>query len=98
VAYSEIEKLEFNKIADIVNAYPNPFADQFVISMQSAVDSEAVITLHDVTGKTVYTSHEKLLKGSNEVQVKLADQYPAGLYILTATTKDLNYSTRVIKK
>ncbi len=89
--------VDLGRTGSAVSAYPNPFQNQFAVSLTSAVAEAAVITVTDMTGKTVYTTTAQLQKGTNTLNVTLKDQ-PAGIYMLNATAGNQTYINRLVKQ
>ncbi len=89
--------VDLGRTGSAVSAYPNPFQNQFAVNLTSTVAEAAVITVTDMTGKTVYTTTAQLQKGSNTLNVTLKDQ-PAGIYMLNATAGNQTYINRLVKQ
>ncbi len=89
--------VDLGRTGSAVSAYPNPFQNQFAVNLTSAVAEAAVITVTDMTGKTVYTTTAQLQKGTNTLNVTLKDQ-PAGIYMLNATAGNQTYINRLVKQ
>ncbi len=98
VSYYGPKVIDFGRARNLVSVYPNPFTDKFEIKVQAAAAAEATITLHDLSGKLVYSGTEKLNTGINHIEVSAGDQYPASLYILTARTAGQVFVTRLLKQ
>ncbi len=89
--------VDLGRTGSAVSAYPNPFQNQFAVNLTSTVAEAAVITVTDMTGKTVYATTAQLQKGSNTLNVTLKDQ-PAGIYMLNATAGNQTYINRLVKQ
>ncbi len=98
VSYYGPKVIDFGRARNLVSVYPNPFTDKFEIKVQAAAAAEATITLHDLSGKLVYSGTEKLNTGINHIEVTTGDQYPAGLYVLTAKAGGQVFVTRIVKQ
>ncbi|MDB5261023.1 MAG: hypothetical protein JWQ14_304, partial [Adhaeribacter sp.] len=79
-------------------AYPNPFYQSFSMVVYANAQKLASITLTDAMGRKVMERTVTLNKGSNDIQFKLGDQYPAGIYIINLTTNNFQKHLRMVKK
>ncbi|MBL0034088.1 MAG: T9SS type A sorting domain-containing protein [Bacteroidetes bacterium] len=69
-------------------AYPNPFAGNFVVRMNSLFD----IQVYDLTGKLIF-NREKIID-----QVVLGDEFPSGSYLLRVKTSLGEGSSIIVKQ
>jgi hypothetical protein len=72
-----------------VTVYPNPFREKFTLSIESANDDQAQITLIDLNSKPVYQSSIK----TNSV-VEISKPFANGVYVLKV---DVGGSTKLIR-
>lgn len=97
VAFYGPKVMDFGKLKEWGNVYPNPFREQFTLELSAASVGQVDLTLVDLTGKLVHRSQQELVKGQNLLPVRLSADYPAGIYLLTAKTGSQIYTTRLIK-
>ena len=66
----------------VMTAYPNPFnsADQLHLTLQSAQNGNASLTIVDMTGRIVRQQKVGVLAGSNDVTVDHINDLKSGLY------------------
>ena len=95
--YYNAKVVDLGRFATTVNAFPNPFQNQFELNLTATAAETAQITVTDMAGKTVYQTAQKLQKGTNTLKVTLENQ-PAGLYLLKATTGNQTYTNRLVKQ
>jgi hypothetical protein len=80
VAYSEVVALASRQSADAgVTAYPNPFSGQLYVGMEQ--EQAVVITVSDITGKTVLTRSYGAGHNTIDLSGEAADLHP-GVYFL----------------
>ena len=87
-------ELEFNTDAgnlaqnDLVlyQNQPNPFTHQTTIGFNLPVESEATLTVFDVTGKQVYQTNQPFSAGHNEVVISAEDLTVSGVLYYELTT------------
>ncbi|PWH86438.1 choice-of-anchor A family protein [Brumimicrobium oceani] len=99
-----IEKLRFTKSApeeamtllstmnDDFIIFPNPSSGAVKCVLYSQEESEADVTLYDITGKKVYSSTTKLVEGRNEIQFDI--NVPKGLLFFNISSGKTNYGTK----
>ncbi|RYM33486.1 choice-of-anchor A family protein [Brumimicrobium glaciale] len=71
--------------------YPNPSNGNLKCVLYSEEESDAKVTLHDITGKIVYSAPVKLTKGRNELQFDL--EKPKGVLFFNITSSKTNFGT-----
>jgi serine protease AprX len=79
-------------------AFPNPFSSVIYLSLREAEVSELLITLHDPTGRTVYSV--LLQTGENEYFVEACRNLsflPKGIYLMNVKSNRWQYATRLLK-
>jgi len=80
-----------------INTYPNPVTDQLTLSILSKKDASILMTLCDLTGRTLTFETASLSKGSNIIQIN-ASMLQTGIFILRITSCDgTNMIRKVIK-
>ena len=92
-----IEDQIVNKIEKFENefmAYPNPSQGNVNLLLFSQVDTEATVTLTDITGKTIYKENVNLNTGKNELDFNF--RVKTGVMLLKVASKETNYGTSKI--
>ena len=81
--------LENNQLNDSLSIYPNPFTDQFTLSVQSAGDDKLVITVINNSGSKFYEFEKEVTTGMNTIVISDLNLSPAIYYIkIRGTTID----------
>ncbi|MBK7341936.1 MAG: T9SS type A sorting domain-containing protein [Saprospiraceae bacterium] len=75
---------------------PNPFGDLTRIGFQLPEGGEAVLTVHDVTGKLVYTSRSEFHRGYNEFILRGTDVSARGMLYYTVQSGEHTATRRMI--
>lgn len=83
-----------------IKAYPNPFTNQFTVSIESSGTTDKFdVEIKDVCGKTV--SHKKTVSGHGNMiyaEFKELETLPAGIYFVTIRTdKEGSKTIRIAK-
>ncbi|WP_438973816.1 SdrD B-like domain-containing protein, partial [Polaribacter sp.] len=92
-----VEDQIVNKIEKFENefmAYPNPSQGNVNLLLFSEVDTEATVTLTDITGKTIYKENVNLNSGKNELDFNF--KVKTGVMLLKVASKENNYGTSKI--
>ncbi len=77
--------------------YPNPSNGNINCLLFSEDSGNAKVTLHDITGKLVYSAPLNIIKGRNELQFNV--NVPSGLLFLNIKSSKTNFGThRVMMK
>ncbi len=93
--YSPIVKIRLSSKEDYaISVAPNPFISDFKIMIDAADKGDALITVKDITGRTVMGLNKSLLKGANTIAIADADRLTKGVYLLTV---EVNGTFQVIK-
>lgn len=61
---------------------PNPFNNEFKISLSSSEAISVNVILVDDNGKTLYSKSQKLIEGNNEFRVTCSSSFKSGLYFV----------------
>jgi hypothetical protein len=81
--------LENNQLDDALSIYPNPFTDQFTLSVQSGGNDNLTITVFNNTGTKFYEFEKEVTTGINTIVITDLDLSPAIYYIkIRGTTID----------
>ena len=75
-------------------AYPNPTKGKVNCVIQSDYATEAIVTLYDLTGKTIYKGPINLTEGKNELDFNFKAK--AGIMFLKIISSEVNYGTTKI--
>ncbi|SDR77946.1 choice-of-anchor A domain-containing protein [Polaribacter sp. KT25b] len=75
-------------------AYPNPSKGNVNVLLFSEVDTQATVTLFDVTGKEIFVSDVQLTTGKNEIDFNL--KVKPGVLFLKVNSKQTDYGTSKI--
>ena len=86
---NKIEKFENNFMA-----YPNPSKGSVNVMIFSKVDTNATISLFDVTGKEIYVAPVQLINGKNEIDFNV--KVKPGVLFLKVNSKKVNYGVSKI--
>ncbi|MEK8181174.1 T9SS type A sorting domain-containing protein [Flavobacterium buctense] len=76
-------------------AYPNPFADNFLIDLTTESQSSVSIKVYDMVGRLVDSRESK---ASNLDSLAIGDQYPSGVYNVVVTQDEIVKTIRVVKR
>ena len=91
------EDLIVGKIEKFENefmAYPNPSKGNVNLLLFSQADTEAMVTLTDITGKVIYNAPAQLTKGKNELEFNF--KVKTGVMLLKVTSPETDYGTSKI--
>ena len=86
---AKIETFENNFMA-----YPNPSQGNVNVLLYSKVDTQATVSLFDVTGKEIYVAKVQLTTGKNEIDFNV--KVKPGVLFLKVNSKQVNYGTSKI--
>lgn len=81
-----------------INVYPNPSNGSDInIAIQSSQNTEILVVLYDVNGKTIYSKINILdVDGNNIIAVDLQEKLAPGIYFVTATSNNKMYNKKLI--
>ncbi len=79
-----------------INTYPNPFENEFQITIPTKKPEQTNLTVYNLYGKIVHQEKIELESGANTFNINLA--IPSGIYIIKVVASEYIYTTRVIKK
>lgn len=86
-----------NKISKNIAVYPNPVVahtHQFLNINFGELKDHCIVELKDLTGKLIH----KAVRKSHEPSLRLSLNGKTGIYLLTVTTKNESYTTKIIKQ
>lgn len=81
---------------EIMSLYPNPVKDEFYVIVNSDENVRTIITISDISGKTIYQNHAQLLLGTNRISLN-AHNYTEGFYILSITDNKTVKSVKFVR-
>ena len=76
-------------------AYPNPFANNFVIDVKTRSESAVSLKVYDMIGRLV---DQKEVKVSDLETTPIGDNYPSGVYNIVVTQDNDVKTVRVVKR
>ncbi len=79
-----------------VNIYPNPFSQQFNISIYSRTEQNIQIQLYDISGKQVKSYNNVPVNQFSTLQLRY-DDFASGMYILHLTSQEKKYIYKIVK-
>ncbi len=78
-----------------VVSYPNPYTENFNLSLSTPSDEKIIVTVYDMMGKLM----EQLETNINEVgDIKVGERFPTGIYNVVISQGDEVKTLRVIKR
>ncbi|MEP7166175.1 MAG: Ig-like domain-containing protein, partial [Ferruginibacter sp.] len=98
IKYSSVVKIRLNSKGFNMEATPNPFADQLRINIETELSENAVISLKDISGRSIQQKESQLRKGNNAVLLSSLGHLPGGVYLLTITTDSQQQTIKVVKQ
>lgn len=76
-------------------AYPNPFANNFMLDVKSTSDASVNLKVYDMLGRLIEQSDVRI---SDMENMTIGDQYPSGIYNVVVSQEDSVQMVRVIKR
>ena len=80
-----------------MTVFPNPANESATVRFNAENNANAVVTLTDISGKTVFTQDLKNVSGSQEVAVPVAD-LNAGIYVVRVTMNGHSFNSKLTVK
>jgi len=77
--------------------YPNPTRNQITYEIESTVEQESEIVIHDNSGNIVKRQKSILISGRNSLSIDVSS-FSAGIYFTKIQTVDTTYKSTFIKK
>jgi hypothetical protein len=78
-----------------VVAYPNPFADSFILDIQTSNVAPISVVIYDMAGRLLETRD---IQADDLSTQKIGERYPAGVYNAIVTQGDETRVIRVVKR
>jgi len=75
--------------------YPNPMAEQSILTFVAPGNGNAVISIVDLSGRTVYQITKLLSSGANSFRVSGISR---GMYFVKVNSNSYNYSTKLVSQ
>ena len=89
-------KQEDNMITDFkAVAYPNPFANNFMIDVKSSSDSSVNLKVYDMIGRLI---EQRDVRISDLETTTIGDRYPSGVYNVVVSQESTVQTVRVVKR
>ncbi|MCF6132723.1 T9SS type A sorting domain-containing protein [Flavobacterium wongokense] len=76
-------------------AYPNPFANNFMLDVKSSSESNVNIKVYDMIGRLI---EQRDVRVSDMQTTTIGNQYPAGVYNVVVSQEDSVETVRVVKR
>ncbi len=76
-------------------AYPNPFANTFMLDVKTASQSSVNLKVYDMVGRLI---EQREVSISDIQTMTIGDRYPAGVYNVVVSQEDTVQTLRVIKR
>ncbi|WP_284653651.1 T9SS type A sorting domain-containing protein, partial [Flavobacterium terrisoli] len=78
-----------------VKVYPNPYTDNFNLSLTTSNDSKVTVAVYDMVGRVIETRE---LSPRESSEVKIGDKYPSGVYNIVVTQGEDVRTLKVVKR
>ena len=76
-------------------AYPNPFANSFLLDVKTSYNTPLTIKVYDLLGRLI----EQKQANVNELETTtIGERYPSGVYNVIVTQDDETRTVRVVKR
>ena len=98
-SYSNIVPVRFeNNDNRIINLFPNPIGkgETLNIELKNIKGTEYLLTLRDIQGKEYYSKVILKIDGNNLIGLPINNNIPKGIYLITASSKNLIYSKKIL--
>jgi uncharacterized repeat protein (TIGR01451 family) len=86
------------QVIESVQARPNPFANNLNLQVQSNTEKAVQVRLIDFYGRTVYTTSQKLAKGTNSLKLDVPAGLSSGIYVLEVSAGNNRLLKKLIKQ
>lgn len=97
ISYSIIIKTITQGEKQTLKISPNPVVDKFSLQYHAAQDEVVTIQIKDISGRTLKTFNEGVVKGQNLIYIQNLPKWSAGVYILSVTDKNETQQLRFVK-
>ncbi|MGV3697837.1 T9SS type A sorting domain-containing protein, partial [Flavobacterium sp.] len=82
-------------VAFKANAYPNPFANNFMLDVKSASQSSVNVKVYDMVGRLI---EQREVRMSDMESTTIGNNYPSGVYNVVVSQEDSVETVRVVKR
>ncbi len=82
---------------DMLSLFPNPTNDKTEVIYNSYTTEPSILTVTDAEGKVVVNTPIDTKKGGNRFELDMSGQ-SRGVYVVTITTRDKVYRTKLVKE
>lgn len=97
--YSKVVRVaSYMQQAGAVSVYPNPFEDNYTVTVDLQNDAEVEFVMTNIQGKTIATETVSAVKGNNNLPVTRFANLEAGVYFLRITVGGESQVIKMIKK
>jgi hypothetical protein len=95
--YSAIVSVSINNTTiNALKVSPNPASTATNLSVSSSGKTEALVTVFDYTGKSVFESKYSLFKGNNTLTIQGLDKLNKGIYIISIKSNEKTETTKLV--
>ncbi len=81
-----------------IKVYPNPFINDFNISMYLNIEKEVKVSLFNTTGQRLHNENYNVNKGFNNININNTTSLASGIFVLVIEGDQINYRTKILKK
>lgn len=94
--YSHVVMVNNTDKNNKITIYPNPSTGDFKLNLKGIENREVLVVLRDLEGKEYYSKVLIGLESSEIVGIDLEKKLSPGTYIITATSKNILYSQKLV--
>lgn len=94
--YSHVVMVNNTDNKNKITIYPNPYTGDFKLNLKGVENREVLVVLRDMDGKEYYSKVLIGLESSEIVGIDLEKKLSPGTYIITATSKNILYSQKLV--
>jgi hypothetical protein len=76
-------------------AYPNPFANNFMLDVKTASQSNVNVKVYDMVGRLI---EQKEVRVSDMETTTIGERYPSGVYNVVVSQEESVQTVRVVKR
>ena len=76
-------------------AYPNPFANNFMLDVKTSSQSVVSLKVYDMIGRLI---EQRTVSVSDIENTSIGDRYPSGVYNVVVSQEDNVQTVRVVKR
>ena len=99
-AHNILTVIDGNEEAQFSNLklYPNPFINAFEVAFDAEGSTSSILSIVDMTGRTVYEKLYILDIGVNNLQVKGLDNLPSGIYFMRLESAHTSFTMKIVRR